>query len=119
MGTGSSQARRENIGATFVAGYHSALDARDLERLARDLEKVSPELSGFAYEGAAMALALLDSLDPFGGRRFENFLQREGDAHAYMMHVGAGWIVGRLPWLRIAPLRFAAKFNPLLRWLVI
>jgi len=119
VGTESSQARRESIGAAFVGGYHSALEARDLDHLARDLEKVSSELSGFAYEGAAMALALLDSLDPFGGRRFENFLQREGASHAYMMHVGAGWIVGRLPWLRIAPLRFAAKFNPILRWLVI
>lgn len=119
MGTGASQARRESIGAAFVGGYHSALDARDLKDLARDLEKVSSDLAGFAYEGAAMALAMLDNLDPLGGQRFENFLQREGDSHAYMMHVGAGWIIGKLPWLRIAPLRFAAKFNPLLRWLVI
>lgn len=119
MGSVSSQARREKIGATFVAGYHHALDEWSLEGLACELAKVPTELSGFAYEGASMALALLDSLDPFGGRRFENFLRREGGAHSYMMHVGAGWIIGRLPWLRVAPLRFAAKFDPLLRWLVI
>jgi hypothetical protein len=108
--------RLERVGETFLGGYHAALEADDDESLARRLSAFEAETRGFAFEGAAMGLALIDFLRPRGRKRLGPFLEGPGSAHAYMMHVGAGWALARLP-------RDAAKtleeFDPLLRWLVI
>jgi|SRR5271157_3178903 len=48
--------------------------------------------------------------------RFQMFLDGPGAAHAYMLHVGAGWAVARLPWLGG---RLRSQFDPLLRWLAL
>src|SRR5262249_43750809 len=69
---------------------------------------------GFAFEGAAMASALLDLLALGRGRRLEGLLRGPGAAHVYMVHVGAGWALARLrrrPWSRLHGL------DPLLGWL--
>lgn len=68
--------------------------------LAVRLSSIEPEVRGFAFEGAAMGLALLDHLTPWRRDRFERFLSGPGDRHAYMVHVGAGWVFARLPWLQ-------------------
>lgn len=52
--------RLEQIGITFLSGYHAALEETGLAPLARRLEFVDAESRGFAFEGAAMGLALLD-----------------------------------------------------------
>ena len=57
--------RLEAIGATFVDGYHTALDVAHADRLAERLEGVPREMAGFAYEGAAMGLAVLDTVMPW------------------------------------------------------
>ena len=44
-----------------------------------------------------MALALLDTLTPWRRDRLARFLAGPGDAHTYIVHVGAGWILARLP----------------------
>lgn len=113
------RARLETIGRTFVAGYHAALDAPDAEPLAARLRAdVAAELEGFAFEGAAMALALLDELSWPSGSLLRRFLEGPGAAHCYMIHVGAGWAAARLPWRRRALDRYLRQFDPLLRWLV-
>src|SRR5262249_36414962 len=108
--------RVELIGQTFLFGYHAGLSLDDT-KLASRLEDVQREYRGFAYEGAGMALALLDSLTPWRRRRrFEHFAAGAGADHIYMLHVGAGWAFARLGW----PLRLIGRrFDPLLRWLVI
>lgn len=106
----------ELIGATFVEGYHAALTEHRPDALAAALESVPRDLRGFAYEGAAMALYLLDKLTPWRRDRWQRFLAGPGQAHVYMMHVGAGWVLGRLP---VSPERMQARMDPLLGWLAI
>lgn len=110
-----AQARIETIGATFIAGYRAALLHQDPNLLRADLERVDVELRGFAYEGAAMGLALSDFFTPWRSR-WHAFLRGAGGEHAYMMHVGAGWAWARLP-VRID--RRITRLDPLLRWLAV
>src|SRR5262249_2089269 len=108
--------RLEMIGTTFIRGYHSALEVGPLDELQNCLDFVELEWRGFAYEGAAMALALLDYFT-FGRRnRLAGFLRGPGDAHKYMVHVGAGWALARMP-ARIGP--SLRGLDPMLRWLSI
>jgi hypothetical protein len=108
--------RLEQIGQAFVGGYHAALEDDDLRVLVPRLKSSSPELQGFAFEGAAMGLALLDFITPWRKDRVRSFLRDAGDAHAYMVHVGAGWMLAKTPG-KIEPR--LAQFDPLLRWLVV
>ena len=72
-------------------GYHAAMRANLVVALGRRLEKVDPDLRGFAYEGAAMALTLRDAMSIRRGRRLQDFLRDLADRHVYTAHVGAGW----------------------------
>ena len=71
--------RLESIGRTFLRGYHAALPDQGGAALARSLGAIDAELQGFAFEGAAMALTLLDHLMPVNRGRFHRFLQGPGD----------------------------------------
>ncbi len=115
-GTATTRNRIEQIGSTFAQGYHAALEETRTLPLAQRLDGIEPERRGFAYEGAAMALALLDLLTPWQGQRFRNFLGGPGAAHTYMLHVGVGWALARLP-RRVEP--NLKRFDPLLRWLIL
>ncbi|MFL5963746.1 MAG: DUF1702 family protein [Gaiellaceae bacterium] len=100
-------------GASFVHGYHAALAHGAGDELRAELELVDSAERGFAYEGAAMALALLDLL--LRGRRIGAFLAGSADRHVYMVHVGCGWALARLhrrPWGHL-------PLDPLLRWLAL
>ncbi len=106
--------RLERIGRTFLLGYHAALDEPDVKSLAQRLNLLDAELRGFAFEGAAMSLALLDLLTPWKRGRWAAFLKGGAAAHRYMVHVGAGWALARLQrWCRTHP----GLTDPLLRWL--
>ncbi len=113
------RSRLEGVASTFVEGYHAALEDARPGALAARLEQIPQERQGFAYEGAGMGLALLDTLTPWkarGGRRLDAFLQGPGDAHTYIVHVGAGWILARLP---LSPERLMRRFDPILGWLAL
>jgi hypothetical protein len=109
-----ARVRLERIGATFLEGYHTALEAEAGEPLARRLNTIEAEFRGFAFEGAAMALTLLDLLQPWGVGRLKSFVAGAGAAHEYMLYVGAGWALARL---RRDPSRVRRSFDPLLGWL--
>ena len=112
------QDRLENIGSLFLQGYNVALQRKDLMAIADRLDQIAPEGRGFAYEGAAMALALLDGLS-FQGDAFSRFVAGPGKQHIFMLHVGAGWAYARLPWKRRRIESVIRKLHPVLRWLVI
>jgi hypothetical protein len=79
------------------------------------LATIDPAWRGFAFEGAAMALALRDRLAPWRASRFASFLAGPGAPHGYMLRVGAGWALARL---RRPPLGAPSGDDPLLGWLV-
>lgn len=110
--------RLEHVGRMFLQGYHAALDESDQQALAATFDQIDSEYRGFAYEGAAMALALLDGITPGGKwKRFSRLVAGLGKRHVYMLHVGAGWACARLPWLRLRIESVIHKLHPLLGWL--
>src|SRR6267143_5166436 len=112
--TDEMRARLEQIGTTFLRGYHAALEQDEPTQLASRLDGEALELRGFVYEGAAMGLTLLDFLTPWNSGRLTRFLKGAGEAHAYMLHVCAGWLWARLPFTVNRNLR---QLDPLLKWL--
>ena len=115
---GEDDARRrlEQIGITFLSGYHAALEETRFVPLARRLATVDADLRGFAFEGAAMGLALLDCFTPWRKDRWRTFTERLGESHIYMMHVGLGWALARL---RRCVTPHLAGLDPLLGWLAV
>jgi hypothetical protein len=113
---GPTRQRLERIGMTFLLGYHAAIENPGPLALVQQLNSTDRELRGFAFEGAAMGLALLDMLTPWKRDRWSSFFCHVAKAHWYMAHVGAGWALARLQrWVRTYP----AGFDPLLRWLAL
>ena len=106
--------RLEAVCNAFLAGYHFSLEAGSSPALESKLSTVAAELRGFAFEGAAMGLALLERVLPWRSGLIKHFLQGRGDAHAYMIHVGIGWAWARLPF---GFRRAQKRLDPLLGWL--
>lgn len=114
---GSSPATRthlEQLGETFILGFNTALESDSVATTHQQLARVDSSVRGFAFEGAAMAMALLDRLTPWRRDRVKQFLAGPGHAHAYMIHVGVGWVWARL---RSGFRKQLADLDPLLRWL--
>jgi hypothetical protein len=107
----------ERHGASFVAGFNAGLLATDTDDLALRLLDICADDRGFAYEGSAMALGVLDIMTPVGGNRLERLLGSEqGQPHVYMVHVGAGWSLARL---HLRPRSHLRALDPFLRWLTV
>ncbi|GIJ70769.1 DUF1702 family protein [Virgisporangium ochraceum] len=106
----------ESIGHTFLTGFGYAAQATGAADAATRLDTVEKPLRGFAYEGAAMCFAILDAVTPGRVRRVGELLAGGGSRHVYMVHVGIGWAMARLPrplWRRIH------QADPLLGWLAL
>ncbi|HAC64431.1 MAG TPA: hypothetical protein DCF68_13050 [Cyanothece sp. UBA12306] len=92
-----TQQHLERIGKTFLEGYQIAIALSNPDRVIPQLNRIESEYRGFAFEGAAMGLALLDCLTFSNCARIKQFLATEGQNHIYMTYVGMGWLLGRLP----------------------
>ena len=108
------RARLETVGATFVEGYMSVLDSARASDIERSLQSVPLDRRGFAYEGAAMSCALLDTLTPWNRSRFHDLLRGPGAPHVYLLYVGLGWARARLRKTRSV---LARSDDPLFGWL--
>jgi hypothetical protein len=115
-GEEKARQRLEQIGLTFLSGYHAALEETGFVSLARRLAAVEADFRGFAFEGAAMGLALLDCFTPWRKDRWRTFTERLAKPHIYMMHVGLGWALARL---RRSVTSYLARLDPLLGWLAV
>jgi hypothetical protein len=106
----------ETVGRSFLQGYAHAAEARTPDEPEPLLEQIPRQFRGFAYEGAAMGFAVLDAL-PFGrGERTVRFLDGRAGKHSYMVYVGTGWAMARVPRFRWSKLELG---DPLLRWLAL
>lgn len=115
----SSRIHLERVGSHFLKGYHAALRQQSIDRLGTSLNQVEPAYRGFAFEGAAMALAILDAFSFALRRRWQEFVDGPGAPHRYVCHVGYGWVLARFPWLRLRGDNCVSRFDPLLKWLVL
>lgn len=111
-----ARATLERHGAAFVSGFNAALAASGIDDLELRLAEIDHLDRGFAYEGAAMACAVLDLMAPLGGHRLERLLRGPGRPHVYMLHVGAGWALARL---HLRPRSHLPALDSFLRWLVV
>ncbi|MEZ0075137.1 hypothetical protein ABH927_004507 [Planotetraspora sp. GP83] len=107
----------ETVGEMFLTGYAYAAESRTPAEAEERLEELPRRFRGFAYEGAGMAFGILDATPLAMGPKVAGFLARPGgDAQIYMIYVGVGWAMARLPrflWSKIhAP-------DPMLRWLAL
>lgn len=108
-------ARIEGIGTTFAHGFNGAMRSLDLKEVMLVLQSVPVEDSGFAFEGAAMGLAVADFFQP-RRRLFEGFITGPARHHEYMAWVGLGWSFARLP---VSPLRALSQYGSINKWLAL
>jgi hypothetical protein len=87
----------QTVTQAFVAGYNTGIACDETVSLAQALNIIVPTFRGFAFEGAAMAWALLDAIRPWRPKLIPKLLRGEGWRHRYMVYVGAGWALARLP----------------------
>lgn len=99
-----------------VGGYDEVLRSSRIADLGTRLDRVPPELRGYAYEGAAMGLTAL-GLGSLRRSRLVEYLAGPGAPHVYMVHIGAGEALARL---RRRPEPFVAALpDRVLCWLVL
>ena len=114
------QQHLEVAGGSFITGYNTALAEPRPGELAARLDERNDLFRGFAFEGAAMALALLDLLTPWNRGRFRALCDSPaGERHWYLLFVGAGWAIARVPWARRNFERTMGRYDPLYRWLAL
>ena len=109
----------ENVGVAFLEGYHCALKDLDARDLVYSLEQGPARLRGFSYEGAAMAIWLLDATSIFSKHRWERFYSLASISQPYIVHVDVGWGIARLPWAKRNPEAYLRRFDPMLGWLAL
>ena len=108
----------ETVGEMFLTGYAYAAEARTPADCEDMIERLPRQYRGFAYEGAGMGYAVRDGLPIGNSHHVADFLASRADSHVYMVYVGVGWALARLPrftWAKVS----AAVPDPLLRWLVL
>lgn len=103
----------EAVGRSFVAGYNTALLARDVGDVEEALAGAPQAMRGFFAEGAAMGVAIADGLS-LRRSQLAGYLAVADRDFTYLAHVGAGWALARMPWRRRAIL---ASLDPLHGWL--
>ena len=108
-------AHLDRVVEAFQTGFLAACRAADVAAIPEHLSSVDGCRRGFAYEGAAMALGLLDALSPWSKRRLSRLFALAG-GYTYLMHVGAGWALARVG--RLEGARFH-QLDPLLKWLAL
>ncbi|MFI9203854.1 DUF1702 family protein [Streptomyces sp. NPDC053048] len=114
--------RLEAIPQAVVCGFEWAIDARDLWETERRLELADPELRGFAYEGATMALTVRDVMGPRTGHRTRDLLLGPGRPHIFLNYIGIGFAMARLPrvlWRKVLPDLTGSPYYPVMSWLAV
>jgi len=114
--TPAKRERLEQSGGAFIDGYRAGIRTGDPGWTAEACESAPAPLRGFAYEGGAMALSMLDLFTSGVPRRLRRFADEHAGLHLYMVHVGAGWAIARCPWGAVT---FLPKLDPVLRWLTV
>lgn len=107
--------RFQPVAHSLVEGYHYTLEDSRLPVLVPRLEAFAPELHGFAYEGAGMAIGALDCLAPWKDR-LTAFIAGPAGKHIYPTYVGVGMALARL---HRRPEPYLTRLDPLLGWVIL
>jgi hypothetical protein len=118
----AATARLEAIPQSVICGFEWGIDMRDQWELERRLELVEPEMRGFAYEGATMALTILDAMAAGRGRRARAFLSGPAVPHTFLAYIGIGFAMSHLPrplWANVLPDLTGTPYYPTMSWLAV
>lgn len=107
--------RLKTVVRSVTKGCQITLQTGNFETLVARLNAFDDELRGYAYEGAGIGLAALDSLLPWGNRT-RAFLDGPGSAFIYAVPLGAGMGLARL---RRKPEPFLKRLDPVTGWLML
>ena len=110
----------EMILECFIAGYNKASQTHDHKKLVKYLhQNFDDHHVGFAFEGVGLWFALLDLLPiPSKSTHLAEFLKGAGRDHDYIVAVGAGFAVARLPWGMRGMNDYAETLDPMLAWCI-
>lgn len=114
--------RLEAIPQAVICGFEWGIDMRDQWELVRRLELVDVEMRGFAYEGAAMALTVLDTMGTGRAGRARRFLSGPAVPYTFLTYIGIGFAMARLPrplWKRVLPDLTGTPYYPTMSWLAV
>jgi enediyne biosynthesis protein E3 len=106
--------RLKTVVRAVTKGCQITLQSSNFQMLVQRLDEFDIELRGYAYEGAGIGLAAVDSLLPWGNRT-RAFLDGPGSAFIYAVPLGAGMGLARL---HRNPERFRLRLDPVLGWLI-
>ncbi len=112
----------EAIPQSVICGFEWGIEHRGLWDVERRLATVAPDLRGFAYEGAAMAYAVRDTMAGGRGTRTKELLEGPGLPHIFLTYIGIGFAMARLPrilWRGIMPDLVGVPFFPTMSWLAV
>lgn len=114
--------RLESIPASVVVGFEIGIEARDREEITRRIALIQEELRGFVYEGATMALTILDQLRPGRGSRTRELLLGPARPYTFLTYIGIGFAMARLPrarWRGVLPDLTGSPYYPGVSWLAV
>lgn len=114
------QAHLENIVKVFMDGYHIAIEeGTNHEKIVERLESTyDAHHIGFAYEGTGMYYSMLDLFMPSKVARMREFTDGAANKHDYIVAVGAGFAVARVPLGLRRMEKYMLKLDPELAWCV-
>jgi hypothetical protein len=118
---GSPAARLQDVPRAVVCGFEWAMEERGVQDIAHRLELLDPEQRGFGYEGATMALTVLDVMGR-RGHRTRRLLDGPGRPHILLAYIGIGFAMARLPrvlWGKVLPDLTDQPFHPVMSWLAV
>jgi enediyne biosynthesis protein E3 len=113
---GRAQERIERVAKSLLIGYNLTVDDSRLSTVLLQLGMIENEVRGLAYEGAAMALTLLDTLTPGSNAKRLRGLMESSPRARYLTMLGAGMALGvfRYPFAKLV-----AQMDPLLGWVIV
>jgi enediyne biosynthesis protein E3 len=111
--------RLEQMLESFIGGYNLAVETPDKVELSRRLYAAfDSHHVGFAFEGVGFYLGMLDLLIPGKPYRLDRYLKGAGEHHDYIVAVGAGFAVARIPWGLRTMDDYLQTLDPLIAWCV-
>lgn len=110
------QDKLESVIRIFIEGYNNSISLKDTE-LVRALEnKYEDHDLGFAFEGIGLYLGFHDLIFPARHSRLYRFTKEIAPNHDYIISVGAGFALARVPWALKVLDKYLKKLDPLLAW---
>jgi len=111
--------RLERMLESFIGGYNLAVETSDKDELSRRLYAAFDNHHvGFAFEGVGLYLAALDLMVPGKPNRLDSYFKGAGEHHDYIVAVGAGFAVARIPWGPRTMDGYLRTLDPLIAWCV-